>query len=71
MGLIIKDEELDDGHIYCPHCREVIFFNLKSPAFQMGRCKKCQTLVQETKPHKPQDERQLIVEVPGKLPLVM
>lgn len=45
--------ELDDKHIYCPRCGEIVCFNCIDPVRKLGRCQ-CGVLVSET--HKKQED---------------
>ena len=45
---------LDDNHIFCMKCGEVVCFNVIDPYKKSGRCSFCGTIMSET--HKKQDD---------------
>jgi len=56
MGAFVDPElgELDEHHIYCVHCGEVVCFNCVDPIRKTGKCRSCGTLMSET--HKKQGD---------------
>ena len=44
-----KNETLDEKHLYCPRCDEVVHLNLRWPTQKMSYCKCGATITEDTK----------------------